>query len=576
MRPNLRRVSLTLGLALAVAIASAAEPLLLKQVVDRLGDARGIADHAATHAIFVGVAIFALVLACRIIGAAMVTTSTWAVRLNLEYQLRSRVAAKMSVLSSKTQAEIGTGGLRYAIDTCSPQTASAFTDLSFKLLPTLLYISIAAWGMSRLDGSITAIVLCLVPVPAIIAIVSSRRQRRRERMHHKFWTKLWSRYSEVLHGMATVRAFAKERAEERVLMRRIRWAFASIQKGVHIDARTTVAAGISELGARVIVLSLGGFLVLKGELTVGSLLAFLGYVGGVFAPVQQIVDLYPTMRKARVALASVFEVLDADEEAPDLPNAVECPPIGREIRFEHVSFCYRNDRKALDDFDVTIQQGETVALVGPSGGGKSTVLRLLQRMHLPTSGRVLIDGQDLRSLQIATVRRQCGVVPQDVVLFNDSVAANISYGRPSASRAEVMAAAMAANAHEFIMAMPKGYDSKVGEGGRSLSGGQRQRVAIARAFLVDPAVLLLDEATAALDSESEQAVQEALRMLKRGRTTFIVAHRLNTVRDADRILVIDEGRIVGNGSHDFLLATCPTYANLVRHDLGASSEVHAA
>jgi len=402
--------------------------------------------------------------------------------------------------------------------------------------------------------------------------VAARAQTARDKMHHAFWTRLWSGYTEVLHGMGTVRAFANERAEERRLMRRMRWAFASIQRGVHVDARVTAAAGLSELSARVLVLSLGGVMVVRGQLTVGSLLAFLGYVGGVFAPVQQIVDLYPTLRKAVVALESVFRVLDAEEEAPDVVGASPAPRLRGHVRFENVSFAYRTDRKALDRLDLTVAPGATVALVGPSGSGKSTILRLLQRLHHPTEGRVLIDDHDLRTLEIATVRRQFGVVPQDVVLFNDSVAANISYGRPSASRAEIAAAAIAANAHEFILQLPKGYDSRVGEGGRALSGGQRQRIAIARAFLVNPAVLILDEATAALDAESEQAVQAALRSLRQGRTTFIVAHRLNTVRDADRILVVSEGRVVGDGTHETLLAACPTYARLVRHQLAVEPD----
>jgi ATP-binding cassette subfamily B protein len=342
---------------------------------------------------------------------------------------------------------------------------------------------------------------------------------------------------------------------------------------VHVDARTTVAAGIAELTARVVVLCLGGLLVVRGELTVGSLLAFLGYVSGVFAPVQQIVDLYPTLRKASVALVSVFQVLDADEEAPDLPEAIPCPAMKGRICFEQVSFEYRRGRRAVDGMNVVVERGETVALVGASGSGKSTILQLLQRVHNPSSGRITIDGLDLRTLQIATVRRQYGAVPQDVVLFNDSVAANISYGRPTATRAEVIAAAQAANAHGFIMQLARGYDTPVGEGGRSLSGGQRQRVAIARAFLVDPAVLLLDEATAALDGESERAVQQALRSLRRGRTTFVVAHRLNTVRDANRILVISDGRIVGNGVHEVLMESCPTYASLVQHQMLDGSEL---
>jgi len=576
--PNARRISLTLVLSLAVAVASAYEPLLLKRVVDRLSvaGATGADGLAARHALVAVVMLFAAVLTGRILGAAWVATSTCAVRLNMEYQVRQRVAAKLSVLSSKTHGEIGTGGLRFAIDESAPQSARAFSDIVFRLFPTIAYVAVAAWGMTHLDAGISAAVLILAPIPALVALVAKRAQTRRDRMLHSFWMRVWGSYTEMLNGMGTVRAFGMERVEERRLMRRMKWAFASIQRGVHVDARVTVAAGLAELAARVIVLTLGGLLVVRGELTVGSLLAFLGYVGGVFAPIQQMVDLYPTARKAGVALDSVFTVLDAEEEAPDVAGAVPCPPIRGRVTFEDVSFGYREHQRALDHFDVVVNPGETVALVGPSGSGKSTVFRMLQRVHNPTSGRVLIDGADLRTLEIATVRQQFGVVPQDVVLFNDSIAANISYGRPTAKRPEVIAAAMAANAHEFIMRLPNGYDTRVGEGGRGLSGGQRQRIAIARAFLVDPAVLLFDEATAALDTESEEAVQQALHAFRRGRTTFVIAHRLNTVRDADRILVVSEGRIVGDGRHEALVASCPAYARLVRHQLGESRDAAAA
>jgi ABC-type multidrug transport system fused ATPase/permease subunit len=277
------------------------------------------------------------------------------------------------------------------------------------------------------------------------------------------------------------------------------------------------------------------------------------------------------VRKAGVALDAVFVVLDAEEEAPDAPDAIPAPALRGAIRLENVHFAYRGDRQALHGIDVAIEPGQAVALVGPSGSGKSTVLRLLQRIHHPSAGRILVDGHDLRDLEIASVRRQFGVVPQEVVLFNASVAANIAYARPSATRDEVVAAATSAGAHEFIMALPGGYESGVGEGGRNLSGGQRQRIAIARAFLVNPAVLLLDEATAALDPVSERAVQDALRALRGGRTTLIVAHRLNTVRDADRILVLRGGRVVGDGTHHELLERCPTYTTLVHTQLEADA-----
>ena len=576
-RPIAGRTALTLGIAVAVSVAAACEPLILKALVDRLAGAAGRPASPDAERVFAGIVLFAAVLAARLVGSAWITTSTWRVKLGFEYQLRSQVAAKMSVLSPAVQADIGTSGLRYAVDSSAPQTAGAFTDLCFRIPQIAAYVTVATWGMSGLHGPLAAAVLALVPIPALVAALTARRQTRRERMHQRFFTGLWSRYGEVLHGMGTVRAFARERAEERAFTRRMRWAFASIQRGVGVDARVTLSTGLAELSARVLVLLWAGSLVVQGELTVGTLVAFLGYVGGVFAPLQQLVDLSPTLRKAGVALDAVFAVLDAEEEAPDVAGAAQAPRLSGAVTFERVSFAYRGDRRALDGLDVVVRPGETVALVGPSGSGKSTVLRLVQRVHNPTAGRVLLDGHDLRALDAASVRRQLGVVPQEVVLFNGSVAANIAYARPSASRADVVAAAVSAGAHDFIMALPGGYESGVGEGGRTLSGGQRQRIAIARAFLVDPAILLLDEATAALDPVSERQVQDALRALRGGRTTFIVAHRLNTVRDASRILVLRDGRVVGDGTHAVLLATCPTYATLVQTQLAAEGdEVGAA
>ena len=571
-RPIARRTLVTVGVAVCVAVAAASEPLILKALVDRLTAAAGAPASEAAAGVAGGVVLFAVVLTARLVGSAWIATSTWRVKLGFEYQMRRQVAAKMSVLSPAVQSDIGTSGLRYAVDASAPQTAGAFTDVCFRLPQIATYIAVAAWGMGGLHGPLAAAVLCLVPIPALVGALTARRQTRRERMHQRFFAGLWSWYGEVLHGMGTVRAFARERAEERAFTRRMRWAFASIQRGVGADARVTLAAGLAELSARVVVLVWAGSLVVDGRLTVGTLVAFLGYVGGVFAPLQQLVDLSPTLRKAGVALDAVFTVLDAEEEAPDVAGAAEAPRLSGAVTFERVSFAYRGDRRALDGLDVVVRPGETVALVGASGSGKSTVLRLVQRVHNPTAGRVLLDGHDLRALDAASVRRQLGVVPQEVVLFNGSVAANIAYARPSASRADVVAAAVSAGAHDFIMALPGGYESGVGEGGRTLSGGQRQRIAIARAFLVDPAILLLDEATAALDPVSERQVQDALRALRGGRTTFVVAHRLNTVRDASRILVLRDGRVVGDGTHDALLATCPTYATLVQTQLAAEGE----
>jgi hypothetical protein len=326
VRPVARRAGLTLGVAVAVALASATEPLVLRHLIDFLAGVGaagsvGPPPPATLRALWSGVGAVALVMALRVLGQSRVTVGVWKVRLGIEYQLRSRVAAKFSVLSGRTQAEIGTGGLRYAIEQSAPQTAVAFTDLAYRLVPTLVYVSVAAWGMLRLERTIAVAVLCLVPIPAGVAALAARAQTARARAHQSFFTRLWAWYDEVLHGMGTVRAFANERHEERRFMRRTRWAFASIHRGVHMDAQVTAAAGLSELAARAVVLGYGGWLVVRGGLSLGGLLALWGYVGGVFAPVALLVEVYPALRKARVALGAVFAVLDAEEEAPDVPDA---------------------------------------------------------------------------------------------------------------------------------------------------------------------------------------------------------------------------------------------------------------
>jgi ATP-binding cassette subfamily B protein len=561
VRGESRAVCGTLLGSLAVSVALAVEPLFLKSIVDRLTTA------GATAPFWLGVASLAgLLLAVRF-GNAWVAGSIFGVRLEIEFQLRARVARKLSVLATGRQQEIGVGGLRYAIDASAPQTAAAFCEVAFKLLPTLAFLGVSTWGMTRLNAELALLVCALAPLPVLVGAWAARWQRARERMLHDFWTHLWSWYTEVLVAMPTVRAFAMEGAEERRLLRRVRWAFKVIRRGVGSDAQAAAMGSTAEVVARLLVIGYGGVLVARGAMTVGALLAFLGYVAGFFAPIQQLVLVYQSVCKALPAVGAVFDVLDADEEAVDADGAVPAPPLRGRVTLDDVSLSYGDGRSALRGLSVDIQPGETVALVGPSGSGKSSVLRLLQRLHHPTAGRVLVDGHDVRTLQAASLRRQLGVVPQDVVLFNDTVAANIAYGRPSATRAEIEAAARAADAHEFILALPRGYDAMVGEGGRALSGGQRQRIAIARAFLVDPAILLLDEATSALDAASEQSVQRALGALRAGRTTFVIAHRLNTVRDADRILVLRDGALVGEGRHEALLATCPTYASLVRLQL---------
>jgi len=327
-----------------------------------------------------------------------------------------------------------------------------------------------------------------------------------------------------------------------------------------LDPLLEIGGGLAVAG----VLALVGQRVMSGERTVGD---FTGYVAALLLaaqPARALGTLNAILQEAAAALRRYFDLLD---EAPTIREAPGAPALAvgaGAIRFEAVRFRYRPDAPALEGIDLDVAAGSTTALVGRSGSGKSSLLNLVPRLYDVTEGRVLIDGQDVRGVTLASLRAAVAVVSQEVTLFDDTVAANIGFGRPGASLAEIEAAARAAAAHDFVARLPEGYDFRVGPAGQRLSGGERQRIALARAFLKDAPILLLDEATSALDAESEQLVQAALTRLMQGRTTLVIAHRLSTIRQADRIVVMEAGRVVETGRHDDLLATQGTYARLHR------------
>ncbi|MDB5077875.1 MAG: transporter ATP-binding protein, partial [Chloroflexi bacterium] len=332
--------------------------------------------------------------------------------------------------------------------------------------------------------------------------------------------------------------------------------------------RIRVRAGFVSLttflafGAITLVLWFGGREVLRGELTPGGLISFLFYIFLIAGPLGTLTNLYSQMREAMGAATRIFEVLDTSPTITDSPGATLLPPVEGRLAFTDVHFSYLPEREVLRGVSFTIEPGKMVALVGPSGAGKTTVAALILRFYEPDRGAITVDGVDIRMVTLESLRRQIAVVPQEPVLFGVSVRENIVYGRLDASEDEILAAARAANAHEFVEALPSGYETLVGERGVKLSGGQRQRIAIARAILRDPRILILDEATSSLDNESERLVQEALERLMVGRTTLIIAHRLTTIRRADEIVVLDDGAVVESGTHRELLAAEGLYHRL--------------
>jgi ATP-binding cassette subfamily B protein len=452
---------------------------------------------------------------------------------------------------------------RLTTDTTLVQSLAG-SGVSIALRSTLNLVG-ALVMLALTSPALTGWIVLMIPVVIAPLILVGRFVRRLSRAAQDGVADSSGLAGETLNAIQTVQAFTLEDLQARRFGESVERAFAVAVKRTRVRALLT-AVGVSLVfGAITLVLWLGAHEVLAGRMTAGQLGQFLLYAFFVAGSAAALTETWGEVQRAAGATERLVELLRAEPAiaAPAEPLALPSPGRG-EIRFEDVVFSYpsRPDTRALDGFSLAIAPGETVAFVGPSGAGKSTTFQLLLRFYDPQSGRILVDGVDIARAHPRAVRSRIGLVPQDTVLFGASARENIRYGRPDATDAEIEAAARAAAADGFIRALPEGYDTFLGERGARLSGGQRQRIAIARAILKDPPILLLDEATSALDAESERLVQQALEALMKGRTTIIIAHRLATVQKADRIVVVDHGRIVDVGSHAGLVARNPLYARL--------------
>ncbi|WP_141434354.1 ABC transporter ATP-binding protein [Bacillus sp. 03113] len=479
------------------------------------------------------------------------------------YDIRDQLFTHIQKLSLKYYANTRAGEVISRVINDVEQTKTFVITGLMNLWLDLATIIIAIVIMFTMDISLTFISLLVLPFYMFSVKYYFGKLRSLTRKRSQALAEVQSYLHERIQGISVVKSFAIEDHEQKefnkhnqnFLMRAIHHTKWNAKSFAVVNTITDVAP--------LLVIGYSGYQVINGSLTLGSMIAFIGYIDRLYNPLRRLVNSSTSLTQSFASMDRVFEFIDEEYEIKDQPNAIPCENVRGRIQFDRVSFKYDvNEYYVLKDISLDITEGETVAFVGMSGGGKSSLISLIPRFYDVTEGSILLDGMDIRSFKVRSVRDKIGMVLQENILFSESVKANILLGNPNATEEEVIAAAKAANAHDFIVNLAEGYDTKIGERGVKLSGGQRQRVAIARVFLKNPPILILDEATSALDLESEYLIQEAIEKLAKDRTTLIVAHRLSTITHANRIVLIEHGKIVEMGTHEELMNKQGSYYNL--------------
>lgn len=538
-------------------------PLLIKYVIDDIIDTNLTVDEKMTRLLIVmGIAFLIFGILRPPVEYYRQYLAQW-VSSKILYDIREKMFDHIQKLSLKYYSKTKTGEIISRVINDVEQTKNFVVTGLMNIWLDMVTILIAIGIMISIDPLLTLAAIILFPFYGFSVKYFYSRLRKLTRERSQALAEVQGHLHERVQGIPVTRGFALEDYEQKSFNK---------QNGKYLDRALaftswnaksyTITHTITDI-APLIVIGFGGYAVINGSVSLGSMVAFVSYISLVYNPLRRLVNSSTILTQAHASMDRVFEFLDVPYDIVDSPNAKTLTDIHGNVDFENVSFKYDEEEAyILKNVSLNVKKGETIALVGMSGGGKSTLVGLIPRFYDVTEGAIKIDGQDIRNLKARSLRDKIGMVLQDNILFSDTVAMNIRMGRPDATDEEIVEAAKAANAHEFIMDLPNGYETQVGERGVKLSGGQKQRIAIARVFLKNPPLLILDEATSALDLESEHLIQEALEKLAKDRTTFIVAHRLSTITHADRIVLIEHGEIKEVGTHQQLMAKKGLYYNL--------------